>query len=94
MFNEGISKIGEILDLGVEKNVVEKSGAWYTYKGERIGQGREQSKTFLRGNPAISKEIEDRVREAAIVARKAAAAGKTAPPAKTAQPARGQQPTA
>jgi recombination protein RecA len=94
MFNEGISKIGEILDLGVEKNVVEKSGAWYTYKGERIGQGREQSKTFLRGNPAISKEIEDRVCEAAIVARKAAAAGKTAPPAKTAQPARGQQPTA
>jgi recombination protein RecA len=94
MFNEGISKIGEILDLGVEKNVVEKSGAWYTYKGERIGQGREQSKTFLRGNPAISKEIEDRVREAAIVARKAAAAGKTAAPAKAAPTVRGQQPTA
>ena len=94
MFNEGISKIGEILDLGAEKNVVEKSGAWYTYKGERIGQGREQAKTFLKGNPAMAKEIEDRIREAAIVARKAAAAGKTAAPAKAAPTVRGQQPTA
>ncbi len=94
MFNEGISKVGEILDLGVEKNVVEKSGAWYTYKGERIGQGREQAKTFLKGNPAMAKEIEDRIREAAIVARKAAAAGKTAAPAKAGPTVRGQQPTA
>jgi len=94
MFNEGISKVGEILDLGVEKNVVEKSGAWYTYKGERIGQGREQAKTFLKGNSAVAKEIEDRIREAAIVARKAAAAGKTAAPAKAAPTVRGQQPTA
>ena len=94
MFNEGISKVGEILDRGVEKNVVEKSGAWYTYKGERIGQGREQAKTFLKGNSAVAKEIEDRIREAAIVARKAAAAGKTAAPAKAAPTVRGQQPTA
>ncbi|MBI3810980.1 MAG: recombinase RecA [Nitrospirae bacterium] len=94
MFNEGISKIGEILDLGVDKGVVEKSGAWYTYQGERIGQGREQAKTFLRGNPAMSKEIEDRIREAAIVARKAAAAGKSTASTKATPTVRGQQPTA
>ncbi len=94
MFNEGISKIGEILDLGVEKSVVEKSGAWYAYKGERIGQGREQAKTFLKGNPSMAQEIEDRIREAAIVARKAAAAGKTSAPTKAAPTVRGQQPTA
>ena len=95
LFNEGISKIGEVLDLGVEKGVVEKSGAWYTYKGERIGQGREQARTFLKGNTTMAKEIEDRVREAAMAVRKpAGAAGKTAPPAKTAQPTRGQQPIA
>ncbi|MBI3610387.1 MAG: recombinase RecA [Nitrospirae bacterium] len=94
LFNEGISKIGEILDLGVEKSVVEKSGAWYTYKSERIGQGRDQAKATLKGNPSMAKEIEDRIREAAMVARKAAAAGKTTAPAKTALPVRGQQPTA
>ncbi len=94
MFNEGISKIGEILDLGVEKSVVEKSGAWYAYKGERIGQGREQAKTFLKGNPSMAQEIEDRIREAAIVARKAAAEGKTSAPTKAAPTVRGQQPTA
>jgi recombination protein RecA len=94
MFNEGISKIGEILDLGVEKNVVEKSGAWYAYKGERIGQGREQAKTYLKGNPSMAQEIEDCVREAAVVARKAAAAGKTAAPIKAVPTVRGQQPTA
>jgi len=94
MFNEGISKVGEILDLGVDKGVVEKSGAWYTYKNERIGQGREQSKTFLKGNPAMAREIEDRIREAAAAARKAAAAGKTATTIKAVPTARGQQPTA
>ncbi|HUK56257.1 MAG TPA: recombinase RecA [Nitrospiria bacterium] len=94
MFNEGISKVGEILDLGAEKGVVEKSGAWYTYKGERIGQGREQARTFLKGNPAMAKEIEERIREAALALRKPAATGKTAAPVKTAHPARGQQPIA
>ena len=94
MFNEGISKTGEILDLGVEKNVVEKSGAWYAYKGERIGQGREQAKTYLKGNPSMALEIETSVREAAVAARKAAAAGKTAAPLKAVPTVRGQQPTA
>jgi recombination protein RecA len=95
LFNEGISKIGEILDLGVEKGIVEKSGAWYTYKGERIGQGREQARTFLKGNAAAAREIEERIREAAMTVRKPAGpAGKTAAPPKAAQPTRGQQPIA
>jgi len=94
LFNEGISRVGETLDLGVEKGVVEKSGAWYTYKGERIGQGREQGKATLKGNPAMAREIDDRVREAALNARKAAAPGKPATSPKGAPSTRGPQPTA
>jgi recombination protein RecA len=94
LFNEGISRIGEILDLGVEKGVVEKSGAWYTYKGERIGQGREQAKTTLKGNAAMAREIEDRVKEAALTARKTVPPGKPATSPKGAPTTRGQQPTA
>jgi recombination protein RecA len=63
-FNLGISREGEIVDLGVEKNIIEKSGAWYSYGGNRIGQGRENVKEFLRGNPSVSKEIEDKIIEA------------------------------
>jgi recombination protein RecA len=62
-FNEGISRIGEIVDLGVEKGVVEKSGAWYSYGGNRIGQGRASAKEFLKNNPDISKEIENKIKE-------------------------------
>jgi recombination protein RecA len=62
MYGEGISKTGEILDLGVKAGVVEKSGAWYSYGDERIGQGRENAKIFLKENPAISNEIEDKIR--------------------------------
>jgi len=62
MFGQGISKEGEILDLGVDSNVVEKSGAWFSYKGEKIGQGREKSKEFLRDNPKIAHEIESVIR--------------------------------
>ncbi len=65
MFAEGISKSGEIVDMGVEKRVVEKAGAWYSYKGERLGQGREAVRDFLKTNPAIAKEIEAKVRELA-----------------------------
>ncbi|HMX90490.1 MAG: recombinase RecA [Nitrospira sp.] len=65
MFAEGISKSGEIVDMGVEKRVVEKAGAWYSYKGERLGQGREAVRDFLKTNPAIAKEIEGKVRELA-----------------------------
>jgi recombination protein RecA len=64
MYGEGISKMGELLDLGVKAGVVEKSGAWFSYGDERMGQGRENSKTFLRENPAIATEIEDKIRAA------------------------------
>ncbi len=62
MYGEGISKLGEIVDLGVKAGVVEKSGAWFSYKGERIGQGRENSKAFLKENPKMAAEIERAVR--------------------------------
>jgi recombination protein RecA len=65
MFNEGVSKIGEIIDMGVEKNIIEKSGAWFSYNGTRIGQGRENVKQFLRDHPEMASEIETRVRQAA-----------------------------
>ncbi|MFC3058202.1 recombinase RecA [Paenirhodobacter populi] len=62
MYGEGISKVGELIDLGVKAGVVEKSGAWYSYGDERIGQGRENAKQFLRTNPDIAYEIEDKIR--------------------------------
>jgi recombination protein RecA len=64
MYGEGISKTGELLDLGVKAGVVEKSGAWYSYGDERMGQGRENSKIFLKENPAVANEIEDKIRAA------------------------------
>jgi len=64
MYGEGISKTGELLDLGVKAGVVEKSGAWYSYGDERIGQGRENAKSFLRENPHRALEIEDKIRAA------------------------------
>jgi recombination protein RecA len=57
VFNEGISQLGEIVDIGAEKGIIDKAGAWYSYKGERIGQGREGAKNFLREHPAIIQEI-------------------------------------
>jgi recombination protein RecA len=63
MFNEGISKLGEVIDIGVEKNIVEKSGAWFSYAGTRIGQGRENVKQFLQAHPEMAAEIEAKVRE-------------------------------
>jgi recombination protein RecA len=69
MYGEGISKEGEILDLGSNANIVEKSGAWFAYNGERIGQGRENAKKFLKDNPKVAAEIEAKIREnAGIVA--------------------------
>ena len=62
MYGEGISKTGELLDLGVKAGVVDKSGAWYSYGDERIGQGRENAKTFLKENPNIAHSIEDKIR--------------------------------
>ncbi len=63
-FNQGVSRDGEIVDLGVEKGIIEKSGAWYSYAGNRIGQGREHAKDFLRNNSAVAKEVEEKIIEA------------------------------
>ena len=68
MYGEGISKTGEVLDMGVEANVVEKSGAWYSYKGERIGQGRENAKKFLGENTAVYDSIYQELRDMAGIA--------------------------
>ena len=62
MYGEGISKTGELIDLGAQAGVVEKSGAWFSYDGQRIGQGRENAKQFLRDNPAMAETIENKVR--------------------------------
>ncbi|MEQ8195694.1 MAG: DNA recombination/repair protein RecA, partial [Rhodospirillales bacterium] len=71
MYGQGISKTGELLDLGVQAGIVEKSGAWFSYNSERIGQGRENAKTFLKENPAMADEIEAKIRaNAGLVAEK------------------------
>ncbi|MFL9827414.1 recombinase RecA [Rhodoplanes sp. SY1] len=63
MYGEGVSKLGEIIDLGVKAGIVEKSGAWFSYDSTRIGQGRENAKTFLRNNPDVAAKIEQAVRQ-------------------------------
>jgi len=63
LYGEGISREGEIIDLGVAAKIVDKSGAWYAYKGEKIGQGKDNSREFLRENPDLAYEIENRIRE-------------------------------
>ena len=63
VFGEGISKIGEILDMGVEMNIVQKSGSWFSYNGDKLGQGREAVKSLLHDNPALADELEAKIRE-------------------------------
>ncbi|MDP2007206.1 MAG: recombinase RecA [Rubrivivax sp.] len=63
LYGEGISREGEIIDMGVEARILEKSGAWYAYNGEKIGQGKDNAREFLRENPEIKREIENKVRE-------------------------------
>ena len=63
MYGEGISYTGELVDLGSECNIIDKSGAWYSYNGEKIGQGRENTKLYLKDHPDIAKEIDDKIRE-------------------------------
>jgi recombination protein RecA len=63
MYGEGISREGDLLDLAVEKRIVEKSGAWFAYSGERLGQGRENAKQFLKDNADVRRAIDDRVRK-------------------------------
>nr|WP_157615973.1 recombinase RecA [Rhizobacter sp. Root404] len=65
LYGQGISREGEVIDMGVEQKVLEKSGSWYAYNGEKIGQGKDNAREFLRENPALAFEIENKVREAA-----------------------------
>ena len=88
VYGEGISKEGDLLDLGVAQNIVEKSGSWFSYKGDRIGQGRENARQFLKDNPDIRQAIDTELRKAlGLVKADSAAAGdapSAAPPAKAA----------
>ena len=70
MFAAGVSKTGELIDMGVDRKIVDKSGAWFSYGGERIGQGREAAKEYLKAHPEMAREIETKIREAARVASK------------------------
>ncbi len=73
IYNEGISKEGELVDIGSENGIVEKTGAWYSFNKERIGQGKDNARQFLKDNPDIAAEIEKRIREKAVTAVRAAA---------------------
>ena len=64
LYGQGISRQGEIIDLGVDAKIVEKSGAWYSYNGDKIGQGKDNAREYLRENPDIADEIENKVRAA------------------------------
>jgi len=66
LYNEGISRESEIINLGVIQNLVEKSGSWFSYNGQRIGQGKENARQFLKEHPAMAKEIETKIRELMI----------------------------
>ena len=63
IYGEGISREGDVLDLATEKNIVEKSGTWYAYEGQRIGQGRENAKQFLKENPKVLEQMEKEILE-------------------------------
>jgi recombination protein RecA len=65
LYGEGISREGEIVEMGVNHRIVEKSGAWYAYKGDKIGQGKDNAREYLKAHPEIAKEIELKIREAA-----------------------------
>ncbi|MDA1326646.1 MAG: DNA recombination/repair protein RecA, partial [Proteobacteria bacterium] len=81
MYGEGISKMGELIDLGVKSGIVEKSGAWFSYDSQRVGQGRENSKQFLRENPEIAAAIERGIRQnAGLIAEAAMESDAMAPP--------------
>lgn len=75
LYGEGISRQGEIIDLGVQSKIVEKAGAWYSYGGEKIGQGKDNAREFLRENPELAREIENKVREAVGITAMPATAG-------------------
>jgi recombination protein RecA len=87
IFGEGISKEGDLIDLGVQHNLVEKSGSWYSYKGERIGQGRDNAKQFLRDNPDVFKRVDMELRKAIGLVRPEASNGAPQAPAAPPPPA-------
>jgi recombination protein RecA len=64
LYGEGISREGSLIDMGVENGIVRKSGAWYTYDGDQLGQGKENSRVFLRDNPDLADEIEKKIKDA------------------------------
>jgi recombination protein RecA len=74
LYGEGISHEGDLLDLAVERKIIEKSGTWFAYNGERLGQGRENAKQFLKDNPETAQTIEDRLRKELGLVRDAEAA--------------------
>lgn len=78
MYGSGISRLGEVIDLGVQAGIVDKAGAWYSYSGTRIGQGKDNAREFLRENPAMAREIENLVRDKFGVVQMAAVAASTA----------------
>jgi recombination protein RecA len=67
LYGQGISREGELIDMGVEHKIVDKAGAWYSYSGERLGQGKESSRQFLKDNPSVAAEIEAKLREKLVV---------------------------
>jgi recombination protein RecA len=71
MYGAGISRMGEVIDIGVAQGMVEKSGSWYSYNGERIGQGKENARNFLEQHPDIAQEIESKIREKLLPAKQA-----------------------
>jgi recombination protein RecA len=79
LYGEGISREGEIIDMGVNARIIEKSGAWYAYNGEKIGQGRDNAREFLRENASLSVEIENKVRESLGIPLRGAEPGAPAP---------------
>ena len=83
LYGEGISREGEIIDLGVAHKIVDKSGAWYAYSGDKIGQGKDNSREFLRNNPALAREIENKVRVAVGLPEMAPGAAAPAPASAT-----------
>jgi len=78
MYGDGISREGEVLEIGVNLGVLEKSGAWYIHNGDRLGQGKDNARDFLKENPQLAREIEAKIREKAGIAKPAPAAGEPA----------------
>jgi recombination protein RecA len=78
LYGEGVSREGDLIDLGVAKNIVEKSGSWFSYKGERIGQGRDNARTFLKEHPDTAQRLDDELRDALGLTMKARTAAMTA----------------